>query len=261
MLRYGIVTLALLATLGGCTPENSAPAAPPPEANPAAPGFDQAGSDPRAVALADSVVLAHGGRAAYDTTRFLSWNFFGARTLHWDKRDRRVRIDFPARNTVYLLNYGGEEPAGRVQRDGAEITHPDSLAKYLAQAQSIFINDSYWLVQPFKLKDSGVTLGYGGEVAADSFARRPSYVLDLRFDGVGDTPQNKYRLFVDRATHRINTWEFYREATDETPRMVTPHRGYQDYHGVLISGDRGGRFQLTDVRLGNELPESTFSEF
>ena len=257
------------------SPETPAPATPEgkrieiPEAstrlrhdpNPAAEGFNAAASDPKAIAVADSVVAAHGGRAAYDASRFLRWNFFGARTLFWDKTEQRVRIEVPQKNTVYLLHYGGPEPAGRVRIRGDEVTHPDSLAMHLGRANSMFINDSYWLVHQFKLKDSGVTLKYVEPMRLDPQANRPCHVLDLTFEGVGDTPQNKYRLFVDGTTYRINTWQFFRTAADTEPAMETPWRGYRPYGGLWLSGDRGGRFQLGEIAVSDRMPERTFTEF
>ena len=65
------------------------------EANPAAEGFDMAGSDKEAIAIADEVMEAMGGRKAYDNTRFISWNFFGARKHIWDKQTGDVRIETP----------------------------------------------------------------------------------------------------------------------------------------------------------------------
>ncbi len=229
--------------------------------NPAAPGFDLAGSDERAIAIADSVVAAHGGRAAYDDSRYFRWNFFGARTLYWDKQEQRVRIEIPQENAVYLLNYGGTGLTGRVRVKGDEITHPDSLALYLGRANSMFLNDSYWLVQQFKLKDSGVTLKYIDQVRLDPLANRPSHVLDLTFDGVGDTPANRYRLFVDGTSYRINTWQFFRDAKDEKPTMETPWLDYKPYNGLWLSGDRGGRFVLGDIAVSNKMLEKTFTEF
>ncbi|MEM1357159.1 MAG: hypothetical protein AAGF89_03125 [Bacteroidota bacterium] len=230
-------------------------------ANPAAPGFDLAGSDKKAILVADSIVKHHGGRAAYDAARFFRWDFFGARTLTWDKQESRVRIDVPKQNMVYLLNYGGKELTGRVRQKGDEIVQPDSLAKYLQRANSMLINDSYWLVHQFKLKDSGVTLKYVGEVRTDPQANRPSHIIDLTFKEVGDTPNNRYRLYVDKVNFRINTWQFFRNAEDEAPAIETPWKEYLPYQGLLLSGDRGGRFQLNDISVTNTLPERTFTEF
>ena len=46
------------------------------EVNAPAPGFDLADSDPAAVELADSIMVAMGGRKNWDQTRYISWNFF-----------------------------------------------------------------------------------------------------------------------------------------------------------------------------------------
>ena len=44
--------------------------------NPPAPGFNTADSDPKAIALADEVMAAMGGRANWDATRYITWRFF-----------------------------------------------------------------------------------------------------------------------------------------------------------------------------------------
>lgn len=230
-------------------------------ANPAAPGFNEAGSDQKAIQLADSIVKYHGGRQAWDDIRFLKWNFFGARSLTWDKHESRVRIDVPKQNMVYLLDYSRDTLAGRVRKLGDEITHPDSLSLYLERANSMFINDAFWLVQQFKLKDAGVTLKFGGDIATDPKANRPSYILDQTFSGVGNTPDNRYRLFIDKVSYRVNTWQFFRDADDEKPAIETPWEGYLPHQGILLSGDRGGRFQLSDISVGGDLRDKVFTEF
>lgn len=229
---------------------------------PAAEGFNAAGSDEKAVRLADSIVKYHGGWEAYNDTRYLSWDFFGARTLTWDKHDKRVRIEAPKDNTLYLLDYSEEDNlTGRVRRFGEEVTNADSLKFFLEKAHSIWINDSYWLVQQFKLKDSGVTLKYDGEVRVDPQGKRPCHILELTFEGVGNTPGNKYRLYVDKATYHINTWQFFRNAADEEPTMETPWKAYLPYGKIALSTDRGDRFQLGPVSINYEMPERTFTEF
>lgn len=229
--------------------------------NPPADGFNAVGSDAQAIAIADSVVKYHGGRRAYDDTRYLRWNFFGVRDLTWDKEDQLVRIEVPEQDIIYLLDYSdGDDLTGAVRKQGVEMTNPDSLALYLQSANSIFINDSYWLVQPFKLKDSGVTLRYGGQ-ANDPQNDRPSEVLELTFSGVGDTPGNRYRLFVDQENYRINTWQFFRDAASEEPTIETPYNGYAQYGDIYLSGDRGGRFQLGDITAPEDLDATVFTNF
>ncbi|WP_157501081.1 hypothetical protein [Lewinella sp. 4G2] len=229
--------------------------------NPAAPGFNVAGSDAKAIRVVDSLVKYHGGRAAYDAARYFRWNFFGARTLSWDKLEKLARINVPEQNTVYLLNYGTTPLSGRIRVKGDEVTDPDALAEGLKKAHSMLINDSYWLVHQFKLKDDGVTLKAAEDVRTDPLATRPSFVIDQTFDGVGETPGNRYRLYIDKVTYRINTWQFFRNADDEEPAMQTPWNGYVPHNGLLLSGDRGGRFQLTDIGVPKLIREREFKEF
>ena len=122
--------------------------------NPACAGFDAAGSDASAIALADEVMRAMGGRAAWDRTRVLCWTFFGRRSHVWDKWTGDYRLEEGER--VVLLNL--ESGAGRVFDKGVERTDAAEVGPALQRAKSVWINDSYWLVMPYKLKDSGVTL-------------------------------------------------------------------------------------------------------
>lgn len=230
------------------------------EPNPAAEGFDAKASSPKAIMIADSIMKYHGGRQAWDEARFFHWNFFGARTLTWDKHESRVRIDVPKENKVYLLDYSGEELAGKVRVLGDEVTDAEVLTEELSKAYSMFINDAFWLVQQFKLKDAGVILQMADE-QIDPQASRPSFVIDQTFDQVGDTPQNRYRLFVDKVTYRINTWQFFRNAEDTEPAIETPWNGYYPHDDILISSDRGGRFQLTEVSVKKQMNERVFTEF
>ena len=62
--------------------------------NPPADGFNSAQSDIEAVEIADQVMMAMGGRAAWDATRYLAWDFFGARKLIWDKHKRGCKNRF-----------------------------------------------------------------------------------------------------------------------------------------------------------------------
>ncbi len=232
----------------------STPSGPPPSSNPPAQGFNEIGSDSRAIALADSVMEAMGGRKAWDQTRYLGWNFFGRRHLIWDKQEKRARIEIPADSTLFLLDLGRKR--GEVYVGGHRVKDPDSLANLVERGISIWINDSYWLVMPYKLKDSGVTLKYNG--TAPTQAGVTSEVLTLTFDGVGNTPQNKYDVYVDPATHLITQWDFYSDRTDSVPSFSTPWSQYVQQGEILLSGDRG-RNKLSDIAVWADLPDEVFS--
>ncbi len=223
------------------------------DTNPAAEGFNAAASDAKAIEIADQVMEAMGGRAAWDNTRLLTWNFFGRRTLTWNKHTGDVSIQIPEKELDIRLNVQ-DTLKGKVLKAGENIgTNPDTLTKYLAQGRSIWINDSYWLVMPFKLKDSGVTLKYiGQDTTAIGF---PSDVLSLTFDGVGDTPDNKYHVYVDTSDHLVKQWDFYRNAQDTAAGFFTPWADYEPHGDILLSGNRG-RAQLSEIAVYDEIPDS-----
>lgn len=226
----------------------------PSEINPPAPGFDLAQSDAAAIKIADEVMEAMGGRKAYDETRYLFWNFFGSRTLLWDKHQGDVRIESLKDDFKVVMNLNTMK--GKVKMNGAELTHPDSLTKYLQKGKEIWINDSYWLVMPFKLKDSGVTLKHLGEEKAED--GKIADVLELSFKGVGVTPNNKYHVFVDRESKLVSKWSFYPKATDKEPRFSTPWDGYKTYGKIKLSGGRG-TYQLTDIKVLEKVEEGVFT--
>jgi hypothetical protein len=223
--------------------------------NPAAKGFNAAGSDAKAIAIADQVMEAMGGRKAWETTRYITWNFFGRRTLLWDKKAGRVRIDIPADNSTYIVDLNKE--TGLIKHKGTVMSQPDSIKKYAANAKSIWINDSYWLLMPFKLKDSGVTLKYKGEMPSEAGVL--SDVLELTFAGVGRTPENRYLVYVDKQSHLVVHWQYFRNAGDEKPGMSTPWNNYQKKGQIMLSGDRGGNRQLSNVEVLTSVPKEKFT--
>jgi len=224
--------------------------------NPPAEGFNAAASDEQAITIADEVMEAMGGRAAWDATRYLTWNFFGARTLVWDKQTGDVRIDIPESDMHILLNVY-DETQGKAMQSGEMIENPDSLQAVLENGKSIWINDSYWLVMPFKLKDSGVTLTYVKEDT--TMQGLDADVLQLTFENVGRTPQNKYYVYVDKTDDLVKQWDYYTNAQDSLPRFSTIWGDYQQYGDILLSGDRGER-DLTDIAVYDTLPPTVFTE-
>jgi hypothetical protein len=225
--------------------------------NPPAPGFNSAESDEVAVQIADKMMEAMGGRKNWDDTRCISWNFFGRRHLVWNKSTGDVRIDIPADSTTFLLNI--QTIQGKAKIGSNEISHPDSLSKYLERGKRIWINDAYWLFMPFKLKDDGVTLKY---VSEDTLpGALPADLLSLTFENVGVTPQNKYHVWVDKSDHLIKQWGFYRNRDQEEPPRIWPWDNYQKYGEILLSGDRSDQSGPRQIQVFDELAESVFTSF
>ena len=223
-------------------------------------------SDPKAVAIAETVLERLGGDEAWSATGFVRWDFFGGRTHYWDKQRGDVRIEIPERlddageqvrpELLVLMNINTRE--GRVWATGQEVADADQRADYLEQGHQIWINDSYWMFMPYKLLDPGVTLRYSGERALED--GRACDVLDLTFgDDVGYTPNNRYEVFVARDTGLVEQWSFFADSADEEPRFTLPWSGWKQFGGIRLATDHG---QEKDWRIAveDDLPRTLFTE-
>ena len=253
-----LVLLLVLHSSVGCATSQPEPVASDP--NPAAADFDLEGSDPRAVAIADETMAAMGGRRAWDQTRYLTWRFFGRRLHVWDKHRGDIRVEWGSSGSpdhvVVLMNV--DTRRGRAWQGGTEVTETAELAALLKRGYEAWVNDAYWLVMPYKLKDSGVTLAYRGEDLMEN--GRKSDVLELTFDGVGVTPQNKYRVYVARDTKLVVQWAYYPEAVHTEPSYVGPWHNWRRYGRILLSANHGSGRVHTDVAAPEHLPRSVFTD-
>lgn len=228
------------------------------EENPPMEGFNLEASDAKAIEIADAVMRSMGGRANWDQTRYLSWSF-GRDDQVWDKWTGRFR--FQRDSLIVLMNVNTKE--GRAWADGQEITDAAALEERLASAYRNWINSSYWLLMPYKLKDSGVTLRYQGEGTMED--GRAAEILGLTFEEVGITPQNRYDIYVDKETMLVGQWSYYRNASDPEPQFTRPWRNWQKHGVVMLSDDRGeGRggqpFILPNVGVYDTVPASAFED-
>lgn len=203
-------------------------------------------------------MAAMGGRKAWDDTRYITWKFFGNRLHVWDKHQGDIRVEWSPRNSeesyVALMNINTKQ--GRAWKDGAEL-EGEALEGALRRAEGAWINDSYWLVMPYKLKDSGVTLKYLGEKADPE--GNACDVLELTFKEVGRTPQNKYHVFVDKASKMVVHWDFWRDKSVDEPRSLGPWNNWRKFGNIMLTDDHGRR-KHTDVAVLESLPSSVFTD-
>jgi len=215
----------------------------------AAPGvaplvFDPAQSDPRAIVVADQVLDALGGRQAWEQTRFIRFAFvvergdkrLAERTHLWDRWNGRMRYekaDTDGKLLIALLNVNTRD--GSVHKDGAAL--PDAAAKpLLEQAYEAWINDTYWLLMPFKMKDPGVRLAYAGETTENGVLYDR---VELTFDGVGLTPRDRYWAYVNRTTHLMDRWSYILQ--DDPPGKeptMWDWKGWSRHGRILLSPEK-----------------------
>ncbi|MFK7845108.1 MAG: hypothetical protein AB8G77_07400 [Rhodothermales bacterium] len=249
MKRFALVSIAIIITFS-LVPSIYAQT----DENPAMEGFNTEGSDARAIEIADAVMQSMGGRKNWDNTRYLSWGF-GRGEQIWDKWSGEFR--YQQDSLVVLMNVNSKE--GRAWADGEEIADKDDV---LAGAYRAWVNSGYWFIMPYKLKDSGVTLKYVGESTTED--ERPAEMLQLTFESVGLTPQNKYHVYVDKETMLVSQWSFFRNASDAESSWTRPWGNWKQYGNIMLSDFRGegrnGPFILPNVGAYDELPEHVFTD-
>jgi hypothetical protein len=211
-----------------------------------------AGAEPRAVALAESVLERLGGRDAWQSTRYLTWEFFGKRRHAWDRRTGDVRIE--AGDRVVLMNLGTR--AGRAFEKGVEVADPQAKTEALESGYAQWVNDSYWLLMPYKLLDPGARLEYRGESALPD--GRAADLVGLTFEpGTGLTPENRYDVWIARDTGLVEQWAYYASASDTTAVFTLPWGGWTRCGGVLLPTEHG-RGEPWEVAAPESLPRALF---
>jgi len=227
--------------------------------NPPMEGFNSEASDARAIEIADHVMRSLGGRTNWDQTRYLTWTFVNGDDHVWDKWTGWSR--WQRDSIVVLMNINSME--GQAWIHGQEITTDAQQQNLLISAHRNWANSSYWLLMPFKLKDTGVTLRYGGEEEMED--GQVNEILFLSFENVGYTPDNGYKVYVDQETMLVSSWAYYQNVSDEEPRLVRPWQNWQQYGNIMLSDlrgvtDNGDPWGFTNVGVYAELPETVFQD-
>jgi len=199
---------------------------------------------------------AMGGRENWDNTKLISWNFFGNRIHYWNKETGDIRIEIPQEDAVILTNINTLE--GKASIAGVQPTKGDSLDMYMNLAKEMWVNDSYWLFMPYKLKDSGVKLKYKQKLLMKN--QEYAHALELTFNDVGFTPNNKYMIYVDPIDKLVIRWDFFQDTLMDNPVFSTTWEDYQQYGNILLSSKRSEDI-ISDIQVLETTPEGFFSDF
>ncbi len=199
-------------------------------------------ADPRALQVAGLVMQALGGEEAWNKTRFLRFDFavesegkiVTSRSHYWDKWSGRYRVEgktTPGKNFLVLMNLNSRE--GSAWQDG-KPAQGDLEKELLERGYAVWVNDAYWLLMPYKLRDPGVRLRLEGEAKVGDAACDK---LALSFDGVGLTPKDRYWAFVNRTTHLVERWEYILQ-DEKGPATRWDWKGWTAYGKVQLAAER-----------------------
>jgi hypothetical protein len=250
-------------TQGSNQGDQGAPATTPEQGT--APG--QAGTvDPRAREIAEKVMLTMGGRQAWESSRFFRFTFAGRRRHYWDKFDGRHRLEgqnAQGQTFVVLSNLNTKE--GTATLDGQQADG-ELLKQMIDGAHAAWVNDTYWLLFPFKLLDPGVNLGYQG---TETIEGQTYDVLTLTFQGgTGLTPGDRYWAYVNQASNAMDRWGFILQGQPEgTQQTQWLWQGWNQFGRILLAPTRiqvGGegpesRIEFTDLAVLETLPDTIFT--
>lgn len=228
------------------------------------PATETPDSDPLALVVADRLMDALGGREAWESTRYLRFGFFGRRHHLWDKHLGRHRVEGETRDgepyvVIHRLEDRGE--GNGLAFLGGEPAPEERRRELLQTAYGAWVNDTYWLAMPYKLRDPGVTLAYEGTETLDG---RLHDVVQLSFEEVGLTPGDRYWAYVDRQSGLMSRWAYHLQsmAEEEDPK-AWDWVDWQRYGDVRLSPTReevdGDRvLSLAPIEVPESVPESLF---
>ena len=123
-------------------------------------------------------------------------------------------------------------------------------------------NNSYWLLMPFKLKDSGVTLTYKGEAKTMDGAARRHAAADLQERG-RDAPEPLRSAGEPRHRPRRGMGLFCRQATDAQPAFRRRWNEYARHGQLLLAADRSEATKparLDNIAQLQTLPEGVMTQ-
>lgn len=207
-----------------------------------------------------------GGRERWNGLTGLRWTFRvmngdtirSSRSHAWNKHTGQHRVEGVLRNgTPYVfLHTLGDTLNGTALLSGRAITG-DSLHALLRRAEGLWVNDSYWFLMPYKLRDPGVHLEYAGEIrdSSGTYDR-----LAMTFDHVGLTPGDHYWVDVRQSNHRVERWEFVLEGSQPPPVRWT-WEGWEEHAQLWFPTahrQEGVAIHTTEVEAVNEFPAGTF---
>ena len=163
------------------------------------------------------------------------------RSHYWDRWKGRYRVDGVDEGAPYSVYFDVNTRAGSAYVGGKKVDDAAKQKKWLDDAYGAFINDSYWLLAPFKVFDPGVTLSDAGQDKGPN--GEACDVLKVTFGNVGLTPKDMYWLYVDRASHLLVEWKYVLKGEDKPPTAFA----WSDWKKV-------GSIRLASMRKGLTKP-------
>lgn len=116
-------------------------------------------------------------------------------------------------------------------------------------AYARWVNDSYWLLAPLKVRDRGVQVETEGPKDLKGVACE---TVRLKFDKVGLTPTDQYVLYIDPKTKMVLAWDYIPQSG---AGMQATWEKYESFGGLSLATEHnfnGKTIKLTGIKVVTE---------
>ena len=113
-------------------------------------------------------------------------------------------------------------------------------------AYARWVNDSYWLLAPLKIRDKGVKVEAGGPKDMGGTSME---TINLSFDSVGLTPTDRYVMYLDPRTKLPKAWDYI---PADGKGMQATWEKFQNFGGLMLATEHnfnGKTIRLTDIKV------------
>jgi hypothetical protein len=218
-------------------------------------------AEEKADALGHELIAALGGPAAWEKARQFQFDFIVeregkalARFSHaWDRSTGDYRLTGTDKTGApFAVYFNVNTRQGAVFVNGMSV-EGEPREGHLQNAYERFVNDTFWLLAPWKVFDPGVHRAYDGEKPCPEGG--VCDVLKLSFDGVGPTPRDVYWLWITREGRRMVQWKYVPNGVSEEPTTAA-WKDWRSFNGILLSLDKPISGQPVAIRFENVIVAS-----
>ncbi len=135
-------------------------------------------------AVAQSMLEAL-NKPAWDSLKYLKWEFMRGHRFLWDKQGNKAIIDWEENRVLLDL----DKIDGLAFKNAVEVPK-DQKDRLIQKAWSLWCNDSFWMFAPFKVFDPGTKR----TIVKTKKGRRG---LMVAYGSGGSTPGDSYLWFLD----------------------------------------------------------------
>jgi hypothetical protein len=160
------------------------------------------------------------------------------RTHYWDRQTGRYRLEGNAEEGGYRVYLNVKTGKGEAWLGGKKLTDAAKVKRWLDTASDAFARDTMWLLAPFRIFDTSVTLSY--EDLGHGPSGAPCDILSIVVSwpplSDGRLVRESYSMCVDQKSHLVVEWY-----TDRAFRLSGAHRpgwiwsGWQKRGPILVS--------------------------